>query len=267
MSFKYHKNYPIVLGLAGKAGSGKTSVAESLCPKGSFATENGGILWEHIFHALPLYELASVKKNIKGSNEKNRKLYAIHNILYEIYGKSTLGDIPSYEDFTKKVYDIYSLPIEPEGQKPRTFLQRAGDICREGYDGCFSLWVLIKSAELYRARISSLSEEQRDQDPAVCIIVSDVRFMNEAKNIIKQPNGMLITFDASEGVLRERIYKRDGVYMTDEQLNHKSESEIDEIKSISNFVLNTDMLSLEDQALATLNAVTDIIQSSRSINA
>lgn len=267
MSFKYHKNYPIILGLAGKAGSGKTSVAEALCPKGSFATESGGILWEHIFHALPLYELASIKKNIKGNNEKNRKLYAIHNVLYEIYGKTTLGDIPSYDEFVKKVNDIYSLPIEPEGQKPRTFLQTAGDICRDGYDGCFSLWVMIKSAELYRARISSLPKELEDEHPAVCVIVSDVRFVNEAKNIIKQPNGMLITFDASADVLRERIYKRDGIYMTDEQLNHKSESEIDEIKSISNFVLNTDMLSLEDQALATLNIVTDTIQSSRSINA
>ena len=44
------------------AGSGKTSVAEALRPKGSMQTTSSGIIWEHIFHALPLYELASAKK-------------------------------------------------------------------------------------------------------------------------------------------------------------------------------------------------------------
>ena len=66
MNKKYNQSQPIILGLAGKAGSGKTSVAEAICPKGSIKNESSGIIWEHIFHALPLYDFASTKKNIKG---------------------------------------------------------------------------------------------------------------------------------------------------------------------------------------------------------
>jgi len=54
---------PIIIGLAGKAGSGKTSVAESIVPKGSFDTNKYGMKWDHLFYALPLYEMASIKKN------------------------------------------------------------------------------------------------------------------------------------------------------------------------------------------------------------
>jgi uridine kinase len=39
---KFRDNQPIIIGLAGKAGSGKTSVAESIIPKGSLdATKFG----------------------------------------------------------------------------------------------------------------------------------------------------------------------------------------------------------------------------------
>jgi uridine kinase len=74
MQKKYSKSNPIILGLAGRAGSGKTSAAEALCPKGSMQTTSSGIVWEHIFHALPLYELASIKKNIHFYNQILSKL-------------------------------------------------------------------------------------------------------------------------------------------------------------------------------------------------
>lgn len=260
MEKRYLKDHPIILGLAGKAGSGKTSAAEALCPKGSMQTTTSGVIWEHIFHALPLYELASIKKNIKGFNAESRKLYAIHEVLFEIYGKSALGNIPSYEDFVNKVKDIYNLSIEQEGIKPRTFLQKAGDICRDGYPECFCHWTVLKSMELYRKNINNLIKEDGDQDTPICVIVSDVRFMNEAQSILKQPNGIVITYEASDDVLRERIFKRDGVYMTDEQLNHNSEKEIDLVRDVSTFTINTDSLSIEDQAKQTLDLVKNFIK-------
>lgn len=255
MNKKYSQSQPIILGLAGKAGSGKTSVAEAICPKGSIKNEASGIIWEHIFHALPLYDFASTKKNIKGFNSESRKLFSIHEILYDIYGNSALGNIPPYNDFVDKVHRIYNLPIEQEGQKPRTFLQKAGDICREGYEDCFSHWAIMKSIELYRKNIKTSDNEEVESSKPVCIIISDVRFINEAKAILKQPNGMLVTFEASAETLRERIYKRDGVYLTDEQLNHHSENQIEEIKNMSTFVVNTDNLSIEKQAKITLDIV------------
>jgi hypothetical protein len=260
MEKRYSKDHPIILGLAGKAGSGKTSAAEALCPKGSIQTTSSGIIWEHIFHALPLYELASIKKNIKGFNAESRKMYAIHEVLFEIYGKSALGNIPPYEDFINKVKDIYSLPIEQEGIKPRTFLQKAGDICREDYAECFCHWAVLKSMELYRKNIIDIAKDNGDEDTPVCVIVSDVRFINEAQSILKQPNGMIITYEASDDTLRDRIFKRDGVYMTDEQLNHNSEKEIDLVKEVSSFIINTDNLSIEDQAKATLQLVKNHIE-------
>lgn len=260
MKKKYTKEHPIILGLAGKAGSGKTSAAEALCPKGSIQSTTSGIIWEHIFHALPLYELASIKKNIKGFNAESRKLYAIHEVVYEIYGKSALGAIPPYDDFVKKVNEIYELPIESEGVKPRSFLQMAGDICRDGYSECFCHWIIMKSIDLYRKNINNLLKEDGDQDIPVCVIVSDVRFINEAESILKQPNGIIVTYEASENVLRDRIFKRDGVYMTDEQLNHHSEKEIDLVKQISTFTINTDNLSIEDQAKETLHLIKNFIK-------
>lgn len=260
MKKKYTKDHPIILGLAGKAGSGKTSAAEALCPKGSLQTTTSGIIWEHIFHALPLYELASIKKNIKGFNSESRKLYAIHEVLFEIYGKSSLGNIPSYEDFVEKVKQIYSLPIESGDTKPRTFLQKAGDICRDQYPDCFCHWTVLKSLSLYRQDINSLIKEGGDEDTPVCVIVSDVRFGNEAQSILKQPNGLIITYEASDDTLRNRIFKRDGVYMTDEQLNHESEKQIDLVKEVSTFIINTDNLSIEDQAKQTLELVKNFIE-------
>ncbi len=253
---KYSREQPIMLGLAGRAGSGKTSVAEVLCPKGSIQTNSSGIIWEHIFYALPLYELASIKKNIMGMNEESRKLFAIHEVLFEIYGKSSLGHIPNYHIFVEKIQQIYDLPIEPEGIKPRTFLQTAGDICREGYSDCFCHWAIVKSSELYKNAI----KDHSDDDTPVCIIISDVRFLNEAESILKQPNGIVINFDASDQTLKDRIFKRDGVHMTDEQLNHSSETHNFYIRENATYTINTDSLSIEQQTQATLDIMKNHIK-------
>lgn len=261
MNNKYSKGHPIILGLAGRAGSGKTSVAEALCPKGSMQTGSSEILWEHIFYALPLYELASIKKNITGHNSKTRKLFSIHEVLFEIYGKSALGNIPDYDNFVEKVKLINDLPIESEEIKPRSFLQKAGDICRNDYADCFCHWAIIKSSELYRKNINNiLKENGNDKEAHVCIIVSDVRFINEARSILKQPNAIMVTYEASDQILIDRIYKRDGVFMTEEQLNHNSEKEIDLIKDVSTYVINTDNLSIEEQAKATMQLVKNHIE-------
>lgn len=244
------KNQPILIGLAGKAGSGKTSVAENIVPKGSIETVKYGIKWDHIFYALPLYEMASIKKNIKGFNEKRRKKYAIHDVLYDLYGGSTLGDIPEYEKLTSMVEEIYSMPIEPEGVKPREFLQKAGDICREVSADCFARWAVMKSSRIYRSYINHLTEE--DDAHPMSILISDVRYPNEAKHILKQPNGIVVCFDASTETLNERIMKRDGKLMDVQHSLHPSENGIEEVKQMSTIVINTDGMSLDEQTEETL---------------
>lgn len=250
------KDNPIIVGLAGKAGSGKTSVAEAIVPKGAFDAKTYGMKWDHLFYALPLYEMASIKNNTLGHNAESRKLYAIHDVLYEIYGRSTLANIPHYYSFVEKVKEIYELNIETEGIKPRTFLQKAGDICREHDPNCFANWAIIKSNLLYRQYIKDLiNSDSEDNIAPMCILISDVRYVNEAKSILKQPNGIVITFDAHQDVLNERIMKRDGKLMNDEQLSHSSEQQMDEIKQISSAIINTDNMTLEEQVGATLNSL------------
>ena len=92
---KLAKDNPIIIGLAGKAGAGKTSVAEQIVPKGAIETIKDGMKWDHIFFALPLYEMASIRKNITGERERSRKLFALHEVLYDVYGGSAIGSIPS----------------------------------------------------------------------------------------------------------------------------------------------------------------------------
>jgi len=263
MSKTFNENYPIIIGLAGRAGSGKTSVAETICPKGSVVSaaglaEGGFVVWQHIFYALPLYELASIKKNIKGVNERSRKLYAIHDVLYDIYGGSPIGFVPDYEKLTNMVMQIEALPIEPEGTKPRNFLQTAGDICRSHRYSCLSDWAIMKSSKLYRQYVNGLNEDQVPNPFAV--IISDVRLENEADSILKQPNGMIVVFDAEEKTLNERIIKRDGRPLSHEQMNHHSEKQIDIIKGKATHILKTDDMSLEEQSINTLKLITNQLE-------
>jgi len=258
MSKTFRQNHPIIVGLAGRAGSGKTSVAETICPKGLVVSpaglaEGSSIIWQHIFYALPLYELASIKKNVKGINERSRKLYAIHDVLYEIYGGSPIGFVPDYEKLTNMVMQIEALPIEPEGIKPRNFLQKVGDICRNHRDSCLSEWAIMKSSKLYREYIRGLEEDGVANPFAV--IISDVRLENEANSILKQPNGIVIVFDAEETTLNQRIIKRDGRPLSEEQMNHHSEKQVDIIKQKATHILKTDDMSLEEQSINTLKLI------------
>jgi len=252
------KDQPIILGLAGKAGSGKTSVAEQIVPKGSLQLVKEKIKWDHIFYALPLYELASIKTNIKGINSSSRKMYAIHEVLYELYGGSPIGFVPDYKDLVSMVTEIESMPIENDGIKPRTFLQKAGDICRSYRPSVFEEWAIIKSVKSFRAYQKTVTEE--DVISPFCMIVSDVRYPGEAESILRQPNGIVLCFDAKKETLDSRLLKRDGRLMSEEHSSHSSENQIEEIKNIATSVISTDEMSLEEQTGATINIVKEIVE-------
>jgi dephospho-CoA kinase len=250
---KFHKDYPIVIGLAGKAATGKTSVAEKIVPKAEVSPVSNHVKWDHLFFALPLYELASIRKNSLGFRQKDRQLFSIHEVVYDIFGSNALGTIPDYDMFSQLVKDIYNLPIEPEGYKPRSFLQKAGDLCRAYDEECFAKWGILKANKLFRSHMRT--PEFEDQDMPMAIIISDVRFENEAKKILDQPNGLIICYEASDEVRSERMMRRDGHEMTSEQMNHRSEQEIDLIKEKASAIINTDNLNIAEQALATTNLV------------
>lgn len=250
-------NQPIILGLAGKAATGKTSIAERIVPKAQVNVEHSNIIWDHIFFALPLYEMATIRRQIKGLREKDRQLYSLYNVLYELYGGSPIGNVPDWEDLVNLTRDIHSLPIEPDGMKPRSFLQGVGDLCRKIDEDCFARWAIAKSNSLYRSYVKD--ESLFHESNPFCVIISDVRFMNEAEWILKQQNGVVICFDASDEVRNERMLKRDGMPMTEEQMNHRSEKEIDLVKQMATHVINTDALNVEEQTTQTINVLNEMM--------
>ena len=255
--FNYNPKKPIIVGLSGKAVTGKTSVAEAIVPKASIVNESSGILWDHIFFALPLYELANIRNQIRGSRQQTRQLYAIHETLYDVFGGSPIGDIPSYEELFALVKSIHDLPIEPEGVKPRSFLQKAGDLCRSHKSDCFAQWGINKVKKIYSEYISSLNE---DADPSPFgVIISDVRFINEAEAIRSQENSILVCYTASDEARNQRMMNRDGRLMTEEQMNHPSELQIDDIATISDLVMDTTDMSIEEQKGLTSEFVASMV--------
>ncbi len=252
----YDPNQPIILGLAGKAATGKTSVAEKIVPKAQINVSHSDIVWDHIFFALPLYEMASIRRTIQGIRQRDRQLYSIHSIIYDLFGGTPIGNVPDYEELISLVKDIYSLPLG-EDRKPRSFLQKTGDLCRSVDEDCFAKWAINKSKTLHRDYIRSVSED--DSVSPFCTIISDVRFTNEAEHILSQPNGIIVCYEASDSVRDERIFNRDGVFMTDEQKNHKSELQIDQIKDMASLVVNTDDISVQEQTAKTIDVVHSMV--------
>jgi dephospho-CoA kinase len=245
----YNKNYPTIIGLAGKALTGKTSVANTIVPKARIANDDEDVVWDHIYFALPIYELASIKKNVIGNRSKIRQLYGIHDTVYDLFGKSPIANVPDYDKMFAIVNEIYNLPILLDGSKPRSFLQKVGDICREHNPTCFSEWAINKSRSLYSDYLRDLQFEENPKPFAV--IISDVRFINEAEAIKNAPNGILVCYEASDSIREERMLKRDGSLMTEEQKNHLSELQIDQVAKISDIIINTNNLSIEEQASIT----------------
>lgn len=257
-------NQPVIVGFSGLAGTGKTSVADWIVPQGTLFNTSSDIIWNHIFFALPLYELASIKRTISGIDEKKRKLFAIHEVLYDIYGRSPIGKIPEYQDFVELVSTIEQMPISEEG-KARSFLQQAGDHCRQYNPDCFAEWGVNTAKNLYRSYISSLKSgdssdgKVSEEHGQYAVIISDVRFYNEALAIKAQPNGILINFDATEETRNQRLLNRDGYLMSSEQKAHKSENEMDLVKSLCDIIIDTNNMSVEEQARSTISFIKGMV--------
>jgi gluconate kinase len=187
--------------------------------------------------------------------ESSRKLFALHDVLYDVYGGSSLGTIPDYPEFVNLVNDINSLPIEPEGVKPRKFLQTAGDLCRGFNPDCFASWAINKAKKIHREAVRSLDDLE---DKNVVVLISDVRYLNEARSILEQPNGFVICFDATQDVLNQRLMKRDGKLMNEDEMAHSSEKQIDYIKNIASAIINTNELDLDQQTAKTIETINKI---------
>ena len=204
---------------------------------------------------MPLYEMASIRRDIEGEKSYHRKRYEVHRVLLEVFGSNPLYGAPDYDKLISMVNEICELPIASEG-KPRSFLQKVGtEICRAEDDNCWVNWMDRKIESDYRAFVQDWRKEIADdpdkQDevpPTWGSIISDCRFVNEAEFIYNHPNGILVKLTATPEERARRIHERDGKEMTAEQLSHASEKQVSLIpEEWFAEVVDTTGMSIEDQ--------------------
>lgn len=244
----FNTDYPIILGLAGQAGSGKTSTADAIAPLARVNDDTELIVWNHISFALPLYQMVAARRKIEGEQRLDRIKYQLHATLLEVFGENPIFGAPPYPELVDLVTELASLPVSAEGTKPREFLQHAGDLCRGVDPDCFVASARRRALKLYREhRIGELQYGNDHVTRPFGVVISDVRFPNEARMILDQPNGMLVRLDASPAVRQARIEARDGQSHA-ALLNHASETALATIpEDWFDYIVDTDTLSLADQ--------------------
>lgn len=241
MTDKFYKpGQPVVIGLCGKAGTGKTVTAETLVP-GATARIEDEYWWDHKFFAIPLYEMAAVRRDI---DDSDRRKHLLHGILSNMFSGC---DKPTpYKTLVRLVNAIDKEPIDLH-QKPRSFLQNVGTMCRKVNKDCYTSYI-------YRAIIKDTAWAADNDRQYVCV-VSDVRMTNEAKLIDSFSNGVVVELLASDEVRQDRLVDRDGYIMSTEQSEHASErTDLIKRKYIT-ASLDTDNLGIDEQATEVLNIV------------
>jgi hypothetical protein len=254
----FNPEHPIVVAFAGNAGAGKTSTANAIVPPATvnFSDNRPDIVWDHLFFAMPIYDMVVVKTMIEGYNVKDRMLFGLHDIVYDLLQRRC-----AYDDCIELVYDLFSLPcVAPEGDKPRTFMQTAGDLCRGLFEGCFA----DKAIRTINQRFAQTSSDymRYEEDPPISFnIISDLRMVSELEVVKRQPNNVVIKFTADQEELDRRIIARSGQPLTEEQKNHKSEAELLSIPDDAyDIIVDTTTLTLRDQAAMVKEAIFNTVR-------
>lgn len=237
-SFK--EDYPIIVGICGMAGSGKTSTAETIVPQIQVVDNesDNALTWDHMTLAAPLYELASIKKGIYGEGSTDRQLYEIHRVLVEILGSGPVAGAPPYDTLIELVRCIQADSLPGDDIKPRKFLQSTGDLCRDHVRDCFPNLCRRKAVSRFNTK----------ETPFYAVIVSDIRFQNEIDVLKKNPNTIIFKLDTDEEIRRARLLERDGDSRALRNLDHESEH-LDLNESTIDFVIDNNEIDLKTTAL------------------
>lgn len=264
-SKRFDPDLPIVLGLAGGSATGKTVTADGIAPParigGDHPNEEPHILWDHLYYALPLYKLTSVRQTIEGQKTYDRMAYETLQILLDVFGSSPLYGAPDFNDLIQMVYEIVETPCPREG-KPRTFLQHVGtDILRAYDEDVWVKWMERKIKDDHRLFLSENPEPPDNSDlfrPYYGVVVSDCRFPNEVDLIRKHPNGIMLKLTASTEVVAARQEERDGYVMDVPQKVHRSETSLNQIPDEwYDKIIDTDHMTIQEQVSYVKQIVTN----------
>ncbi len=196
----YNSDNITVIGIKGRAGSGKTTLGKNLERKlqESFPGKDK-LVPDHLYFALPLYELASVRKDIQGDKYRDRQMYAIHEIVVRLLGNSPLFGSPLYDELVDIVKTIQKTPVA--GEKPRSFLFEVARLLREQNDFCF----VGNMAETIRLRKKLFcGEDDADEVVHFVPIISDFRYELEGQWLTQFRNFRLIELDVPFDILAQR---------------------------------------------------------------
>lgn len=268
---RYSPSAPIILGLTGSIASGKTVTAQALAPTARVLPPEFDVdgfrtvHWDALSYALPLHEMATIRRNIEGDGARDRQLYEIHTTLLDVFGASPLYGAPPYDRLVEMVHQIADYPISQSG-KPRKFLQYVGTEIIRAYNE--DTWVTWMDRKIRTEFNLFLSTRHEDSEQPFGVIIDDVRMHNEAEYVKEAPNGLLVKLWARPDVIAERVYDRDGAWVTDDVTRHESEVQSASIPDEwCTAIVDTSDMSVEVQVATIREIVVSRLGGGVSINA
>lgn len=231
----FDPDYPVLLVLAGKAGVGKTRIANALLqptgittgPESDFLVSERSpypIWWDAFSVATPLYRLLTARTRIEGTDKQDRTYYEILNTLLATLGSTPVGGAPPYKQLLQMVEDLYRYPLSSSDDKQRTFLRFAADQVRSHKEDALLRHLtntITQRAAMHTAEVERDLEELELHYPDQAFmpkhygaVVSDLRMDSEVEYLQKQPNCLIVKLICDEDVREARLIDRDGV-MTD----------------------------------------------------
>lgn len=169
----------IVIGILGKKGSGKTTLADNLV---AVAQENPKFYIGRYSFASTIKKLA-ILRQINSENAKHAFHYAVANIVPDT----------SYDVIYSAVKQSFEYPCE-DVEKPREWLQYVGtEIFRNQVDDDF--WIKAAISEIEEAYKLDFAFPERTHN---IFIFDDVRFPNELAWVTRQKNHLTMYLNRTD---------------------------------------------------------------------
>lgn len=196
-----------IIGVSGKIGSGKNYLSEQLIKE---LNKLGYSTTEASFASSLRNELNRIIKTIKVDTIDGVEPSQIISNIKTIHKMDTTDAEELYNILVEDILRVDGLNAHSRTESIRRALQYLGTDVRRKTDNEY--WV---------------KEFHRTVPHADFILVTDVRFPNEADSVVEH-KGIMLRLEVSPEIILERIQSRDGLKYSADALNHPSELALDE---------------------------------------
>ena len=195
-----------IIGVSGKIGSGKNYLSEQLIKE---LHKLGYSTTEASFASSLRNELNRIIQTIKVDSIDDVPKGQIIEHIETIHKMSNEEASSLYNLMVEDVINIDGLNAHSRTESIRRALQHLGTDIRRKNDSEY--WV---------------REFHRTVPDSDFVLVTDVRFPNEADSVVEH-DGLMLRLDISPDVILKRIQSRDGLKYSDDALTHPSETALD----------------------------------------